>query len=284
MSFFDQGTIKVPGEAPVDAPVVPAQDPSQITPMSTLTQQFSRHPAQFYRHFWRHQMDLVEHGCDSDGKSIDFYNLGSASNGSSSALPLARIKKVMKNDDEVKMISAEAPILFSRACEIFISDLTCRAFMVAEENKRRTIQRSDIANAIARSDLFDFLIDIVPRTDMVRGRSASVPVRSNVTPMPPSFTRMVDGGPQFMPLRPSQQSRVDDEMKTMHKEIPSDWSTSPMYPLGMGDARLHPAPLGMPHAPGGAPVMPTQAPPRGSFLNMVPYSVPSEHKGDDVGE
>ena len=85
--------------------------------MSTLTQQLSRHPTQFHRHFWRHQMDLVEHGCDSDGKPIDFRNLGSASNGNSSALPLARIKKVMKNDDEVKMISAEAPILFSRACE-----------------------------------------------------------------------------------------------------------------------------------------------------------------------
>jgi hypothetical protein len=32
-------------------------------------------------------------------------------------LPLARIKKVMKSDEEVKMISAEAPIMFSKACE-----------------------------------------------------------------------------------------------------------------------------------------------------------------------
>lgn len=46
---------------------------------------------------------------------------------------------------------------------VFISDLTCRAFLIAEEHKRRTIQRSDIAGAIGRSDLFDFLIDIVPR-------------------------------------------------------------------------------------------------------------------------
>lgn len=73
------------------------------TLLSTITQQCSRNPAQFQRHFWRHQMDLVESGFDSDGKPIDFYNLGSASNGNSSALPLARIKKVMKNDDEVKV-------------------------------------------------------------------------------------------------------------------------------------------------------------------------------------
>ena len=35
--------------------------------------------------------------------------------------------------------------------------------MHAEENKRRTIQKSDIANAVAKSDLYDFLIDIIPR-------------------------------------------------------------------------------------------------------------------------
>lgn len=80
-------------------------------------------------------------------------------------LPLARIKKVMKADPEVKMISAEAPILFAKGCDIFITELTMRAWIHAEENKRRTLQRSDIAHALAKSDMFDFLIDIVPRED-----------------------------------------------------------------------------------------------------------------------
>lgn len=80
-------------------------------------------------------------------------------------LPLARIKKVMKADPEVKMISAEAPILFAKGCDIFITELTMRAWIHAEDNKRRTLQRSDIAAALAKSDMFDFLIDIVPRED-----------------------------------------------------------------------------------------------------------------------
>ena len=80
-------------------------------------------------------------------------------------LPLARIKKVMKADPEVKMISAEAPILFAKGCDIFITELTMRAWIHAEENKRRTLQRSDIAAALAKSDMFDFLIDIVPREE-----------------------------------------------------------------------------------------------------------------------
>ena len=64
------------------------------------------------------------------------------------------------------MISAEAPILFAKACEIFILELTMRAWIHTEENKRRTLQRSDIAAAISKSDVFDFLIDIVPRDEI----------------------------------------------------------------------------------------------------------------------
>merc|ERR1711970_1713980 len=81
-------------------------------------------------------------------------------------LPLARIKKIMKLDDDVKMISAEAPVLFSKAAEIFIHELTMRAWIHTEDNKRRTLQRNDIAMAITKYDQFDFLIDIVPRDDI----------------------------------------------------------------------------------------------------------------------
>ncbi|KAJ1975973.1 hypothetical protein H4R35_002902 [Dimargaris xerosporica] len=81
------------------------------------------------------------------------------------------------------MISAEAPILFSKSCEIMILELTLRAWMHAEENKRRTLQRSDIAMAITKTDIFDFLIDIVPREESVRASSSKhekSDVRSNM--------------------------------------------------------------------------------------------------------
>lgn len=81
-------------------------------------------------------------------------------------LPLARIKKIMKLDEDVKMISAEAPLLFAKAAEIFIHELTLRAWIHTENNKRRTLQRNDIAMAISKFDQFDFLIDIVPREEI----------------------------------------------------------------------------------------------------------------------
>ena len=38
------------------------------------------------------------------------------------------------------MISADAPVFFAKACELFILDLTMRAFMHTQDNKRKTLQ------------------------------------------------------------------------------------------------------------------------------------------------
>jgi hypothetical protein len=71
----------------------------------------------------------------------------------------------MKSDEDVKMISAEAPVLFAKACEMFIMELTHRAWFYTEENKRRTLQKCDIIKCIQHTDIFDFLLDLVPKKD-----------------------------------------------------------------------------------------------------------------------
>ena len=108
--------------------------------------------------FWQQQMQEVE-------QASDFKN---------HQLPLARIKKIMKADEDVRMISAEAPVVFSKACEMFILELTLRSWIHTEENKRRTLQKNDIAGAITRTDIFDFLVDIVPR-DEIKEDSIGIP-------------------------------------------------------------------------------------------------------------
>ncbi|XP_042483257.1 nuclear transcription factor Y subunit C-3-like [Macadamia integrifolia] len=80
-------------------------------------------------------------------------------------LPLARIKRIMKSDEDVKMISADAPILFAKACELFISELTLRSWSKSEEYKRRTLLRYDIFNAINQGDVLNFLLRIFPKDD-----------------------------------------------------------------------------------------------------------------------
>ncbi|CAK9141868.1 unnamed protein product [Ilex paraguariensis] len=78
------------------------------------------------------------------------------------SLPLARIKKIMKkSSDEVKMISGEAPIVFSKACELFIEELTRRSWMMTMKGKRRTLHKEDVASAVVATDVFDFLVNLV---------------------------------------------------------------------------------------------------------------------------
>ncbi|XP_054808649.1 nuclear transcription factor Y subunit C-2-like [Prosopis cineraria] len=80
------------------------------------------------------------------------------------ALPLARIKKIMKKSgDEVKMVSGEAPIAFAKACELFIEELTRRSWIVTTHSKRRTLLKDDVASAVIATDLFDFLISLFTR-------------------------------------------------------------------------------------------------------------------------
>lgn len=63
------------------------------------------------------------------------------------------------------MISAEVPFLFAKACELFITELTHKAWNYTEYNKRRTLQRIDITGCIQDCDIFDFLIDLIPKDE-----------------------------------------------------------------------------------------------------------------------
>lgn len=64
------------------------------------------------------------------------------------------------------MISAEAPILFAKACEMFISEITIKGYLNAEKSDRKTLQRKDVAVAIARTETYDFLIDTIPKDEL----------------------------------------------------------------------------------------------------------------------
>jgi histone H3/H4 len=106
------------------------------------------------------------------------------------ALPLGRIKKIMKSEefamlelDRMKgqeldsktaltpllrpcskfMIAQEAPALMTKACELLIREMTTRAWQHTDTHRRKTLQRADIHAAVGESETFDFLIDIVPR-------------------------------------------------------------------------------------------------------------------------
>ncbi|KAF3629587.1 Nuclear transcription factor Y subunit C-2 [Capsicum annuum] len=72
----------------------------------------------------------------------------------------------MKDNEDVCKVSGEAPMLMVKACEMFIQELTLHSWLNTEENKRRMVQKKDVAKAIERTELFDFLVDIVHKDEI----------------------------------------------------------------------------------------------------------------------
>lgn len=145
------------GSQPTPLPANPAQLSAQNQLLYEQSQQYQQQLQQQHQRqlqqFWAERLSEIE-------QATDFKN---------HALPLARIKKIMKADEDVRMISAEAPMIFAKACEMFVLELTLRSWMHTEENKRRTLQKNDIPAAITRTDIYDFLVDIIPRDEMKEG-------------------------------------------------------------------------------------------------------------------
>ena len=59
------------------------------------------------------------------------------------------------------VISSEAPLVFAKACEMFIQELAIRAWIRAETDNRNTLEPCDVAMAIKSDGIFDFLANVV---------------------------------------------------------------------------------------------------------------------------
>lgn len=161
-------------------------------------------------------------------------------------LPLAKIKKIMKSEDVILqelerdrqeklaaeegqaaaptnekstkfMISGEAPVLMSKACELMIKDLSFRAWRHTERNRRRTLQKQDLHAAVGESEVYDFLIDIVPRVTTTTPKiqhthtshlpaSVSVPANAMMSPSITVGMQVAAGMPVGIPAALSQQT------------------------------------------------------------------------------
>ena len=104
--------------------------------------------------FWTGQLrEMHSLGTNKPQNEQDFKNHND--------LPLARIKRIMKSDEDVRMIAAEAPVLFAKACEMFILEMTLRSWHYSENNRRKTLTKDDVRECIGYTDIFDFLVDVI---------------------------------------------------------------------------------------------------------------------------
>ncbi|KAG2211649.1 histone-fold-containing protein [Mucor mucedo] len=79
-------------------------------------------------------------------------------------LPLARIKRVIKEDKDVSLINAEATFCIAYATELFMEYLVTEAFTKAKKEKRKTVYYRDLAGTVKEIEQFEFLEDVIPTT------------------------------------------------------------------------------------------------------------------------
>lgn len=178
----------------------------QIQQLQLQQQQLQQNQMQLHA-FWQEQVSKVQ-AVDPDSHDFKTHQL-----------PLARIKKIMKTDEDVRMISAEAPVLFAKACEMFILELSLRAWIHTEENKRRTLQRNDIAMAITKTDMYDFLIDIVPRDDIKSSKKGAMD--------PAAYQNQIQ----------QQQAVMFAQIMQAHGQNPANWPQMAQQQQAQGQAQ-----------------------------------------------
>jgi histone H3/H4 len=74
-----------------------------------------------------------------------------------STFPLTRMAKIIKSDQDVKMITKDFLLLMNKSCELFIQELVHCSWVHTEEQRRVTLQKNDLMTFIERSDPLDFL-------------------------------------------------------------------------------------------------------------------------------
>eukprot|EP00892_Ulva_mutabilis_P000930 jgi/Ulvmu1/10838/UM007_0012.1 len=196
-------------------------DPADDTPDAAATREKLN---QALIQFWRQQLRDVH---VLNQPLVEFKN---------HPLPLARIKKIMKSDEDVRMISSEAPVLFAKACELFILELTHRAWAYSEANKRRTLQHNDLVHAICNheNEVFEFLTDNIspaavqaasdgtshiPPAMYATMAAASGAAPGSAPQMPVGSPFIVGSGPQ---PNPAQAGQFPNNGGAVQMQVPTD--------------------------------------------------------------
>ncbi|GJJ79060.1 DNA polymerase epsilon subunit 4 [Entomortierella parvispora] len=79
-------------------------------------------------------------------------------------LPVARIKRIIKEDKDIGLVSNDAVFLISLATEYFLESFTQKAFNLAKIEKKKSVFYKHLATAVTQHDSLEFLQDVIPKT------------------------------------------------------------------------------------------------------------------------
>uniref|UniRef100_A0A0D9VJD9 Transcription factor CBF/NF-Y/archaeal histone domain-containing protein n=1 Tax=Leersia perrieri TaxID=77586 RepID=A0A0D9VJD9_9ORYZ len=83
-------------------------------------------------------------------------------------LPTSRVRNIIRGRANGMLISANLPAFVTKLCELFIQELTLRAWVFAQSQNRNILLDIDIVKAIADTESYHFLADVVRRHQVAK--------------------------------------------------------------------------------------------------------------------
>ncbi|XP_072150959.1 uncharacterized protein [Setaria viridis] len=192
---------------------------------------------QMIREFWRKKQEEIE--------AIEDF--------SKHAIPMRRLKKVISANKGKIMMRFDTPSFLTKVCEIFVQELSFRAWMCAHSQDRGVILDSDIADAVASIEPYDFFNNVLP-TDLEEYNSSlrSKPIKkhhhllidkpSTPTHLPSDQYQM----PQFIPQSVGHSTYVHISPPLSPKtgcRVPLSLTCVPQEPYPLMPTTITPAPI-----------------------------------------
>eukprot|EP00127_Corallochytrium_limacisporum_P003913 Clim_evm23s154 gene=Clim_evmTU23s154 len=89
-------------------------------------------------------------------------------------IPVARIKRIVKQDPEAGKIGQEAAVAVGAATELFLEYFCKCALRPLLKSNRKTLNYSDCAQTVANQEVFEFLSDAIPHQIVHRPKKPEV--------------------------------------------------------------------------------------------------------------
>ncbi|ORZ03430.1 histone-fold-containing protein [Syncephalastrum racemosum] len=118
-------------------------------------------------------------------------------------LPIARVKRVIKDDKDVNLINNEATFCVTAATELFMEYLVSEGLNRARKDKRKTIFYKDLASAVSSIEQFEFLEDVIPHTMTLKSALERRKEALNEEDTPPAKKQKTH--------RPQEDEKMDTE-------------------------------------------------------------------------
>ncbi|RSH86432.1 uncharacterized protein EHS24_004687 [Apiotrichum porosum] len=151
--------------------------------------------------------------------------------------PLSRVKRIIKADKELDVMSSEATFLVAVATEYFIKHFMEEGYTKARMERRRIVNYKDMASVVSRNDEFDFLRDVVPLpitiSEALEKRKARLAAADDglhgddEEPAPKEKER--ESTPAA-PVEPSRSRSASPESEPAEELPPVVPSTNPLFP------------------------------------------------------